>query len=271
MLYIVLICVAVSAAFVLLFLIEVAPGRNPVVAQRLAEMQAANQDTPATLQRRRRQLHSERLKGVLQAFGEAVQERSKNTSAVRLRLIQAGYPNAAAVRMVGQVTGSELQFNLYNAYSTSVDQSAAVFFEGNENPVSGSPNFLDAANGNFFPLPGSAAIDAALSEYGPAAIGDALFPISNQTLTAAGGIRNTTGRSNPFGGNGSFDDSREIVTLPGTPGRPFADQFVPAIPGTTGASFGPASNIATYAYIPITGERDKDGFLRIDDPSTATS
>jgi tight adherence protein C len=98
-LYFVLICVAVSAAFVLLFLIEVAPGRNPVVAQRLAEMQAANQDTPATLQRRRRQLRSERLKGVLQAFGEAVQERSKNTSAVRLRLIQAGYPNAAAVPM----------------------------------------------------------------------------------------------------------------------------------------------------------------------------
>jgi tight adherence protein C len=98
-LYIVLICVAVSAAFVLLFLVEVAPGRNPVVAQRLAEMQAANQDTPATLQRRRRQLRSERLKGVLQAFGEAVQERSKNTSEVRLRLIQAGYPNAAAVPM----------------------------------------------------------------------------------------------------------------------------------------------------------------------------
>jgi tight adherence protein C len=93
----VLICVAVSAAFVLLFLIEVAPGRNPLMAQRLAEMQSANRDTPAALQRRRRQARTERLKGVLQAFGEAVQERSKNTSAVRLRLIQAGYPNAAAV------------------------------------------------------------------------------------------------------------------------------------------------------------------------------
>jgi tight adherence protein C len=97
MLVIVLICVAASAAFVLLFLIEVAPGRNPLVAQRLAEMQATNRDTPAILQRRRRQARGERLKGVLQAFGEAVQERSKNTSAVRLRMIQAGYPNAAAV------------------------------------------------------------------------------------------------------------------------------------------------------------------------------
>jgi tight adherence protein C len=95
----VLICVAASAAFVLLFLIEVAPGRNPLVAQRLAEMQATSQDTPIALQRRRRQLRSERLQGILQAFGEAVQERSKNTSAVRLRLIQAGYPNAAAVPM----------------------------------------------------------------------------------------------------------------------------------------------------------------------------
>jgi tight adherence protein C len=98
-LVLVLICVAASAAFVLLFLIEVAPGRNPIMAQRLAEMQASSQDTPAALQRRKRQLRSERLQGILQAFGEAVQERSKNTSAVRLRLIQAGYPNAAAVPM----------------------------------------------------------------------------------------------------------------------------------------------------------------------------
>jgi tight adherence protein C len=99
MLVLVLICVAVSAAFVLLFLLEIAPGRNPLVAQRLAEMQGAGRDTPAILQRRRRQARTERLKGVLQAFGEAVQERSSNTSAVRLRLIQAGYPSAAAVPM----------------------------------------------------------------------------------------------------------------------------------------------------------------------------
>jgi tight adherence protein C len=99
MLAFVLICVAVSAAFVLLFLIEIAPGRNPLVAQRLTELQAANRDTPATLERRRRQARGERLKGVLQAFGETIQERTKDVSAVRLRLIQAGYPNAAAVPM----------------------------------------------------------------------------------------------------------------------------------------------------------------------------
>ena len=99
MLTFVLICVAVSAAFVLLFLLEIAPGRNQLVAQRLAEMQGSGRDTPAILQRRERQARTERLKGVLQAFGEAVQERSSNTSAVRLRLIQAGYPGAAAVPM----------------------------------------------------------------------------------------------------------------------------------------------------------------------------
>ena len=38
MLAFVLICVAASAAFVLLFLIEVAPGRNPLMAQRLSEL-----------------------------------------------------------------------------------------------------------------------------------------------------------------------------------------------------------------------------------------
>jgi tight adherence protein C len=95
----VLICVAVSAAFVLLFLLEIAPGRNALVAERLAELQSSGRDTPTILQRRRRQARTDRLKGVLQAFGEAVQERSSNTSVLRQRLIRAGYPNAAAVSM----------------------------------------------------------------------------------------------------------------------------------------------------------------------------
>ena len=99
MLAVILICVAVSAAFVLLFVLEVAPGRNPLVAQRLSELQGAGRDTPAILQRRRRQERTDRLKGVLQAFGEAVQERSGNNFQIRLRLIQAGYPNASAVPM----------------------------------------------------------------------------------------------------------------------------------------------------------------------------
>jgi tight adherence protein C len=95
----VLICVAVSAAFVLLFLLEIAPGRNPLVTQRLAELQGSGRDTPAILQQRRRQARTDRLKGVLQAFGEAVEERSSNTGALRQRLIRAGHPNASAVPM----------------------------------------------------------------------------------------------------------------------------------------------------------------------------
>jgi tight adherence protein C len=95
----ILICVAISAAFILLFALEFAPGRNPLVAQRLSELQGAGRDTPAILQRRRRQARTDRLKGVLQAFGEAVQERSANHAQVRLRMIRAGYPNASAVPM----------------------------------------------------------------------------------------------------------------------------------------------------------------------------
>lgn len=99
MLTLVLICVAVSAAFVLLFLLEIAPGRNALMTERLAELQSTGRDTPAILQQRRRQARTDRLKGVLQAFGEAVQERSSSTSAIRQRMIRAGYPNAAAVPM----------------------------------------------------------------------------------------------------------------------------------------------------------------------------
>jgi tight adherence protein C len=99
MLIVVVICVAVSAAFVLLFVLEIAPGRNPMVTQRLSELQSTGRDTPVVLQRRRRLAQAERLKGVVQAFGEAVQERSANVTAVRQRLIRAGYPNASAVPM----------------------------------------------------------------------------------------------------------------------------------------------------------------------------
>ena len=84
MLALVLICVAVSAAFVLLFLLEIAPGSNPVVAQRLAEMQGAGRDTPEILQRRRRQARTERLKGVapgLRRGGPGAQQQHLGRSA----------------------------------------------------------------------------------------------------------------------------------------------------------------------------------------------
>ncbi len=49
------------------------------------------------LRRRRRQEQTDKLKSVLEAFGETLQERSGAPGAVRLRLIQAGYPTASAV------------------------------------------------------------------------------------------------------------------------------------------------------------------------------
>ncbi|QDV37134.1 S8 family serine peptidase [Tautonia plasticadhaerens] len=178
-------------------------------------------------------------------------------------------PAAAAVRAVGQNWRSELTFNVFNNYTTLYDDQTNTVNLGNKNVIQGNPNFFDAANGNFFPQSGSVAIDAALSELGPVLMGDALFPISNQLLNPNGGIRNTIGRNNAFGGNGFTDDPREIITLPGTPGRPFVDQFLAVDPRTPGAIQGPSTNLATPFFLPVTGERGQAGFQRIDDPTTA--
>lgn len=94
---IVVLCIAISAAFAFLFLLEVAPRRPQVVSQRLTELQAAGPTSRAVQLRRRRQQQTERLKSVLQAFGETVQERSGTTGPIRQRLIQAGYPTGSAV------------------------------------------------------------------------------------------------------------------------------------------------------------------------------
>jgi tight adherence protein C len=97
----VLLCVGVSAAFLFLFLLELAPRRPQMVSQRLTELQALGPDSGSVLQRRRRQERAEQLKSVIQAFGESMIERSggQPPSALRLRLIQAGYPSAGAVPM----------------------------------------------------------------------------------------------------------------------------------------------------------------------------
>ncbi|MEO7476272.1 MAG: type II secretion system F family protein, partial [Gemmatimonadales bacterium] len=93
----VVVSIAVSAAFMFLFFLEVAPKRPQVVSQRLTELQATGGESRAILQRRRRAEQTEKLKSVVQAFGESLQERSDTPGAVRLRLIQAGYPTSAAV------------------------------------------------------------------------------------------------------------------------------------------------------------------------------
>jgi tight adherence protein C len=93
----VLFCIGISAAFMFLFVLEMAPKRSQAVTQRLDDLQTAGGTSRSILQRRRRAEQTEKLKSVVQAFGESIQERSGTPSAIRLRLIQAGYPSAAAV------------------------------------------------------------------------------------------------------------------------------------------------------------------------------
>jgi tight adherence protein C len=93
----VLVMIGLSVAFGFLFVLEVAPKRSQAVTERLTELQSVGSDSRSVLARRRRQEQTERLKAVVQAFGESVQERSGTPSAVRQRLIQAGYPTSAAV------------------------------------------------------------------------------------------------------------------------------------------------------------------------------
>ena len=92
-----------------------------------------------------------------------------------------------------------------------------------------------------------------------------------QVLTGTGvGNRNNTIRRPDFNA-----DPTEFLALPGYPSRNFRDQFVATLPVNLGGTAatqgapGPASNAATFNYAPIAGERDTNGFQRIDDPNTS--
>ncbi len=168
----------------------------------------------------------------------------------------------AAIVMVGQNYGSEAQYNLY--FNNGFNASGIYDVSG----IIGDPVFRDTSKFDFTLLPGSAAIDVARSEVGPLAIGNALAPISDQVLAGTvGGIRNQTGRISSRGGAGVYFSS-DIVTLPGYPYRNYKDQFIPILPGTPVSYAGTASNVATWDYTPISGERDQNGYLRQDDPSS---
>jgi tight adherence protein C len=96
MLLVTVLLVAVSAAFAALFFAELAPGRHSVLAKRLEELEDAGSGTPEILRRRRRQIHADRLVGILEAIGTRAEARQKDIGALRLRLIQSGYPGTAA-------------------------------------------------------------------------------------------------------------------------------------------------------------------------------
>jgi tight adherence protein C len=88
--------IALSVMFAVMFIGEITPGRQSTVASRLSELET---DPHATeiLRRRRRQLRAEKLAGLVQALGERIEPGQKDVSAIRLRLVQAGYQSQAAV------------------------------------------------------------------------------------------------------------------------------------------------------------------------------
>ncbi len=97
MLIIAAVFVALAVGAAVLFFVELAPSRSAAVTARLEELRAGAGTLPDIMRRRRRQAQAERLAGIIQALGEKVEVGHRDTSALRLRLIQAGYPNPSAV------------------------------------------------------------------------------------------------------------------------------------------------------------------------------
>ncbi len=96
MLYFVAFCVATSVAFAVIFLLQVSP-RRTVVSRRLDELEQSRYGPLDQLTRRRRLEQSERLKEILQLWGEKVEANRPDNETVRLFLIQAGYMNPNSV------------------------------------------------------------------------------------------------------------------------------------------------------------------------------
>lgn len=168
----------------------------------------------------------------------------------------------------GGQDGSQAQFNLYsNSGTNPIISTGAWSGFPNANPIFGNARFRNPAALDFTLLAGSDAVDAGLSELGQVNLGRSLLPISNQLLNASGGVRNTTGRTVAQGALAPFAQPGDVVTLPGFPSRTFEDQFVAVLPGTLGAVAGPSNVAGTNWYLPINGERDQIGFLRVDDPT----
>jgi tight adherence protein C len=98
MLILILVLIAISAAAGVLFLVEAVPGRQGALSRRLDELEQARGGVPDVLRRRGRGLQAERLSGIIEALGQKRMDAGyKDVSGLRLRLIQAGYPNASSV------------------------------------------------------------------------------------------------------------------------------------------------------------------------------
>jgi tight adherence protein C len=97
MLFVVLGLVAFAVFAAVLFVVELVPSRSSAIAARLDELRDATGTLPDMIRRRRRQLQSRRLSGIIRALGEKVELGRRDVGALRLQLIQAGYPSPTAV------------------------------------------------------------------------------------------------------------------------------------------------------------------------------
>ncbi|HSB53911.1 MAG TPA: hypothetical protein VLD58_06125, partial [Gemmatimonadales bacterium] len=89
--------IALSVTFAVLFLGEVAPGRQSALGARLSELEGADPQAAETIRKRRRQLRAEKMTALVQALGERLEPGRKDIPAIRLRMLQAGFPSPSAV------------------------------------------------------------------------------------------------------------------------------------------------------------------------------
>jgi hypothetical protein len=202
-----------------------------------------------------------------------------------------------AIQLDGDSVGSEVQYNLFYQIGGATTQGPTAPYVvqtinpstvTNDQPTFGNPEFRDPQTGNFNLLPTSAAIDLGRSEIGPDIFGDMLYPsvTINTSNLAATPIRNEPGSGtvagdvNPFGGfyGGSANIGQntapyqqDIVTLPGesVTVRGFPDEWSPVLQTAGTGTSSTYATTGTYAYVPIIGQRDQNGNLRVKDPNSA--
>jgi tight adherence protein C len=98
-LYLVVALIAVSAGCMVGFLATLVPGRSAALSRRLEELRALRAGQDPLAERRARQHRSERVAALLEALGTRLEAGYRDLPALRLRLVQAGFPqmNAASV------------------------------------------------------------------------------------------------------------------------------------------------------------------------------
>jgi tight adherence protein C len=96
-LYFVAACIAFSVFATVLFVLQLSPRRS-TVTRRLEELEQGRYEGFENAGRRRRMEQSERLKEILQLWGEKVEQTRPDNATVKLFLTQAGYmgPNSVA-------------------------------------------------------------------------------------------------------------------------------------------------------------------------------